>query len=114
MKARGTIRLDPYKNKLEREYAQFLDLEYRAGKIAWFCYEGIRFLIGASEAGKDPWYKPDFPVMLPDRTLQCHETKGYTRGDREGMLKIKIAAKLYPVQFVLVTKVKGQWVRETI
>lgn len=82
-------------NKTEQAYADHLTLRQRAGEIAWFRFEGLKVRLA-----DNTFYTPDFAVMLADGTLECHEVKGYWHDDAR--VKIKVAAELYPFQFIAV------------
>lgn len=88
-------------NKLEAEYAQILEERKRKGEIAEWMYDAISLRLARST-----FYHPDFLVMLPDGTLQIHETKGFMRDD--AAVKLKTAAAIFPfLSFFLVTKPRG-------
>jgi hypothetical protein len=84
-------------NKTEAEYNSELDLQKRVGQIEWFMFEGIKLRLA-----DNTFYTPDFFVMLPDGTLQAHEVKGVW--EDAARIKIKVAASLYPIQFIAVLK----------
>jgi hypothetical protein len=48
--------------------------------------------------------------MLTDATIEIHEVKGHWEDDAR--VKIKVAASLYPLRFVGITREKGAWQRE--
>ncbi len=84
-------------NKTESAYASLLELRLRAGELSWFKFEGLKFRLA-----DNTFYTPDFAVMLADGQLQAHECKGFWTDD--GRAKIKIAADMYPLQFLAVTQ----------
>ena len=90
-------------NKLEQRYAQYLDLQLKAGEIQDWQYETITFKLG-----HDTRYTPDFPVIAKDDTLEFHETKGFKFA--KNMQKLKIAASMFRFKFILVTEEKGQFI----
>lgn len=94
-------------NGMERRYAAKLDAGKVAGLVLWWCYEPCRLKIG-----HDTYYVPDFWVMMADGTLEFHETKGYMTPN--GRTKIRVAARLFPVRFVLVKEAKGQFSAEAV
>ena len=58
-------------------------------------------------------YKVDFLVVGPSLEIEGHEVKG--RAYSTGIVKLKIAASLYPwITFRLVTKTKTGWKTETV
>jgi len=82
-------------NKTEAAYARLLETRKSAGEIAWYKFEGLKFRLA-----DNTFYTPDFAVMLSDGSMELHEVKGYWQDDAR--VKIKIAADLYPFQFVAV------------
>lgn len=84
-------------NGTEAAYRDLLTQRMIAGEIAWFKFEGLKLRLA-----DNTFYTPDFAVMLSDNTLQCHEVKGFWQEDAR--VKIKIAADLYPFQFIAVRK----------
>ena len=84
-------------NKTEAEYAALLEQRRRANEIAWFRFEGMKFRLADST-----FYTPDFAVMLAGGVMQMHEVKG--RWMEDARAKIKIAADLYPFEFIAVRK----------
>lgn len=96
-------------SSLETAYAAELERRKQAGEVAWYAYEAMSLRLARLTS-----YRPDFLVMLADGALECHEVKGYVgRGSDNGMTKFKIAAELYPLRFVLVTRARkrdgGAW-----
>ena len=83
-------------NKTEARYAQYLDTMVRLGQVRSHLYEGIKLRL----ADKKTFYTPDFFVVRPDMTIECHEVKGFWRDDAR--IKIKVAATLFPFRFVAV------------
>lgn len=84
-------------NGTEAEYAQHLKLLQMAGDVVWYKFEGMKFRLA-----DNTFYTPDFTVMLKDGTLQAHEVKGFWEDDAK--VKIKVAADLYPIEFIAVKK----------
>jgi hypothetical protein len=48
--------------------------------------------------------------MSADGSLQAHEVKGFWTDDAR--VKIKVAAEMYPIQFIAIKKEKGEWQKE--
>lgn len=96
-------------NKTEAAYAATLDARRHAGEVAWFKFEGIKLRLA-----DNTFYTPDFAVMLANGALEMHEVKGFWQDDARA--KIKIAADLFPMQFVAVKaktrKEGGGWIFE--
>ncbi len=84
-------------NATEAKYAEYLDGLKADGVILWYLYEGMTFKLG-----KDCRYTPDFDVMLPDGTIELHETKGHWT--EQAKVKIRVAADLFPFRFVAKNK----------
>ena len=82
-------------NKTEAAYAATLDARRHAGEVAWFKFEGLKLRLA-----DNTFYTPDFAVMLASGALEMHEVKGFWQDDARA--KIKIAADLYPLQFIAV------------
>ena len=82
-------------NKTEAAYARLLETRKSAGEIAWYKFEGLKFRLA-----DNTFYTPDFAVMLSDGQIELHEVKGFWTDDARA--KTKIAADMYPFQFVAV------------
>lgn len=82
-------------NKTEAAYAATLDQRRTAGEVAWFKFEGMKLRLA-----DNTFFTPDFAVMLSDGSLEMHEVKGFMQDDAN--VKIKVAADLYPLRFVVV------------
>ena len=93
-------------NGTERSYSQRLEERRYAKDVAWFAFQALKFRLA-----DNTFYTPDFIVMLHDGSLEAHEVKGFWEDDAR--VKIKVAAELFPVQFVGVTVKKkrdgGGW-----
>jgi hypothetical protein len=84
-------------NKEEEAYAKLLDELKMRGEVLWWKFEGITFKLAYRTT-----YTPDFNVMLANGQMQMHEYKGFWKDDARA--KIKIAAAMFPFQFIAVTK----------
>ena len=84
-------------NKTEAEYAQQLELRKHSGEIAWYRFEGLKLRLA-----DNTFYTPDFAVMRQNGLMECHEVKGHWQDDARA--KIKIAADMYPFQFIAIQK----------
>jgi hypothetical protein len=94
-------------NKTESLYAEHLRHEEQAGRIVWFKFEAIKLRLADAT-----FYTPDFLVLPSDGILEAHEVKGFWRDDAR--VKIKVAASLFPIRFIAITRTKGgSWVRES-
>lgn len=92
-------------NRTELAYSEILEGLRLAGKVEWWAFEGVTLKLA-----DDTRYTPDFFVMLKGGDLECHEVKGFWRDDAR--VKIKVAAALFPFQFLAVSKSKSGWEME--
>lgn len=94
-------------NKTEAEYDAILAAD---PTILWRKFEAINLRLAV-----DTFYRADFFVMRNDGALEVHEVKGGVWED-DARVKIKVAAALYPFQFIGMTKLPkklgGGWKRE--
>ncbi len=94
-------------NKTEARYEQYLASLQMGGLVRSYLFEGIKLRL----ADKKTFYTPDFFVVMPDMTLECHEVKGFWQDDAR--VKIKVAASLFPFRFIAVKaqskKAGGGW-----
>ena len=94
---------DPYKNKTEKAYADYLEVLRLDREIRHWEYEPIRLKLADRT-----WYKPDFMVINNDMEIEFHETKGYMR--EAARVRINVAAEKYPFFiFYLIYSRKGGW-----
>ncbi len=84
-------------NKTEAEYDIVLDTRRHLGEVVWYKFEGVKLRLA-----DNTFYTPDFAVMLTSGEMQLHEVKGHWQDDARA--KIKIAADLYPFEFIAVRK----------
>lgn len=105
MIAKGRLR-EAGMNRLERAWADQLQLRFLAKEIAWYRYEGITLKLAP-----DTRYTPDFAVMLAGGELELHEVKGHMRDD--AAVKLKVAAEQFPFRVLLIQRHGKAWgVRE--
>ncbi len=88
-------------NKTELAYSQHLQLLQHAGQIDWFKYEAVKLRLA-----DNTFYTVDFMVMKSNGELEAHEVKGGYIFD-DAMVKIKVAADLFPFPFFIVKKANG-------
>jgi hypothetical protein len=88
-------------NRTETAYAGLLEARRLAGDVLWYEFEGMTLRLA-----RRTHYRPDFPVLTPTG-LQFHEVKGFMRDD--AWLKLKMAARAFPFQFIVVRRTKGEW-----
>lgn len=87
-------------NKTEREYYDKLLAIYPSEDVKWEAYT----LRMASRA----CYTPDFSVTFPYGRLEFHEVKGAYIFSK-ALVKLRIAAELFPHKFYLAQKNKTGW-----
>ena len=80
---------------IESAYANVLEMRKRAGEVEWYAFEGMKFRLA-----DNTFYTPDFSVMLTSGQVELHEVKGFWTDDAR--VKIKVAASLFPFQFIAV------------
>lgn len=95
-------------NKTEMRYSVELQARKLAGEIRWFAFEPITLRLASGAK-----YTPDFAVLTASGALEFHETKGgFIR--EAAMVRLKVAASLYPFRFVLVQFVRGEQITKEI
>ena len=102
-------------NKTEAAYAQFLESEKQAGRVAAYWFESLKLKIADGKC----WLTPDFLILRPDGSLELHDTKGSTAVFMDdAKVKMKVAASQYPFPvFVAYPRPKkngGGWILEEI
>ncbi len=108
-RARPRQRHTPGKmNKTEQRYAELLEGRRLAGEIVGWRFEAYKLRLA-----DNTFFTVDFVVQLPSGEIQLHELKASTRGGKtliedDAMVKIKVAASLYPeFRFCLVVDMKS-------
>lgn len=92
------------RSKLERAYADRLDLLVKLGEIRAWRYEPTKFHLANRCT-----YTPDFEVEMLDGKIEYHETKGWGRED--AIIKLKMAARLNQDHvFKLVKRERSRWI----
>lgn len=86
-------------NKSEKMYMDLLDAQIASGEIIRWRFESLTFRLADKTT-----YCVDFIILYPDGHVECHETKGHSF--REGRLKFKMAAELWPEFIWKYVKVK--------
>jgi len=80
----------PYKNKLEKAFAQQLDAEWRAGAIKGWLYEPFSFKLAEGKR-----YRVDFISWGEEGTV-CYEVKGWHANIRDSLTHLSWAAQRFP------------------
>jgi hypothetical protein len=88
-------------NKTEAAYGLELSILQAAGKVEWFEFQPMRFRVGKDDSGRDAWYTPDWMVMQPDGNLEAVDCKGSGPIQEASYVRIRAAALLYPIRFVI-------------
>jgi len=101
-------------NKIEAEYANVLEGQRLTGAVIWWAYEALTLKLGP-----DCRYTPDFFVMLYDGLLECHEVKARSRAGKvlakdDAMAKLRVAAGMFPLTFVLASRGADGWTTKRI
>lgn len=91
-------------NETEKAYAERLEWLKHAGEVLWWRFGVINLKIA-----EDCFYRTDFAVLLSSGNIEIHETKGHWTDD--ALVKIKVAAELFPFRFVAMQYRKGEWVQ---
>ena len=86
----------------EKDFADRLELQRRAGEIKQWDYEPERLRIA-----KTAFYKPDFRVIRNDGTIVFYEVKGHFRP--AAIIRMKVVVERHPYIFYLVKKTKTDW-----
>ena len=95
-------------NTLEADYATYLDVLKSGGLIAEWDFEPERLRIGHTWQSS---YKPDFRIVMPDETIEFHETKGFWKTQDRN--RVKAAAGQHPYVFRGVMREGEYWAWET-
>lgn len=93
----------PAMNATEAAYARHLDELKLAGVVASWTFNAVRLRIAMGQ--KAAWFRCDFLVGFADGRAEFHETKGHER--EAAMVRLKVAAGLFPLPFVLVKRTAG-------
>lgn len=88
-----------FRSRWEANYARFLNLLVRQGKVASWAYEAHTFVFEAIKRGTRS-YTPDFKVTYPDGRVEWHEVKGWL--DQKGRTRLERMARYYPSETVVV------------
>lgn len=83
-------------NGLEKKYGLFLEQRRICGEILTWKFSAMKLKLA-----KATFYNIDFLVVMPDMTIELHETKGFARDDWR--VKHKVAVEMFPwFKFVVV------------
>lgn len=95
-------------NKLEAEYALYLEGLKRSEEILDYSFEPLRLILADRTT-----YSPDFMLIMQDLSIEMHEVKAVWSGKKtphvedDAAVKLKVAAVSFPFTFVLVWKGDG-------
>jgi hypothetical protein len=89
-------RLRPgHMNRTESAYAQHLELQKRAGEIAWYAFDAVKLRLA-----DNTFLSVDFFVMLANGELQARDVKGSLKIITEdAAVKMKVANQYFPFRF---------------
>lgn len=93
-------------NKTEAAYSSYLDALMAGREILWWKFEGMNLRLAPKT-----YLRIDFNVVLADGTLEMHEVKGFMEDD--ALVKLKVAAELFPFRFVIVKAANRQMTQWT-
>ncbi len=88
-----------FRSKWEANYARYLNLLAKLGKIAAWEYEPKTFLFETVKRGNRE-YTPDFRIENKDGTHEWHEVKGWM--DPSSATKLKRMGQFFPDERVIV------------
>ena len=104
--ARGRVRhVAGEMNKTEAAYAEHLQAELRAGRIAWWVFESVKLKLAPATH-----LTVDFFLLTAAGDLEAHEVKGYWEEDAR--IKVKVAAAMFPFRFLAVQRDGARWKTE--
>ena len=95
-------------NRLEEDYGGHLFGRRSIGEVVWFLYEGVTLKLA-----HDTRFTPDWVVMLKNGEMELHECKGPHRWE-DSIIKLRVAARLFPFRFFLVTREGDKWVQREV
>ena len=81
-------------NRTEAEHGAGLAARKQVGLIREYSFERVTLKLA-----DDTRYTPEFMVMMPDGLSEFHEVKGGAGFEDDALVKIKVAAEMFP-QFV--------------
>jgi hypothetical protein len=82
-------------NKTELAYSQHLELQKRAGEIAWYAFDAVKLRLAGNT-----FLNVDFFVMLASGELQARDVKGSLKIITEdAAVKMKVANQYFPFRF---------------
>lgn len=105
-------------NRLETEYSLHLEALKANGTILDWKYEAFKLKLADKT-----YYSPDFFVLLPDCSIELHDTKAAWKQkdgsykphvEAASSIKIKLAAQEFPFVFKHIWKLKGQGWQEHV
>ena len=115
---RGVRREPGVMNKLESRYATHLGNLKSCGGILDWKFDAVKLRLA-----EKCFYTADFFVVMPDMTIEFHEVKGQKKkkngeagfyAEDDAIVKIKVAAALYPFSFKYVFLSNGAWVSQQV
>lgn len=92
-----------FRSRSEANYARYLNLLQKQGKILGWEYEPHTFWFEGIKRGTRD-YTPDFKLHLPNGKHEWHEVKGWM--DQKSRTRLKRMAKYFPDETVVVIGMK--------
>ena len=108
---RGSVRQRGKMNRTEQKWADQLDADLAAGLIRDWKFETmrLRIVLPGGEGAKAKWFTPDFLVVELNGVERLDEVKGTGPDDAASILRLRIAADLYPwKKFRLVKRLRAE------
>jgi hypothetical protein len=97
--------LAPYRSKLEKSWAGYLDGMKALGVIDGWHYEPANFRL----PGTKNFYREDF-IVWKGRSVTFYQVKGRNKSDDASLVKLKTAAAMHPwATWIQVKRENGQW-----
>lgn len=104
--------VDDYDSRTEARYADYLELQRRAGEIRYWKHKPLRFILAKKTA-----YNIDFMVVRNDGRIEMIEVKGSWKAahQEDSRVKFKTCAAMFPMfLFVAVVPDGSGWEREEL
>ncbi len=106
-------------NKTETRYSELLKAQKLAGEIADYWFEPLSLRLSRPAKGQPARYSPDFLILMPDGTTIFDDVKGTGIDNEASIVRIKVAAELYPLWVFRIAKERrkrdgGGWDVKTV
>lgn len=92
-------------NQTEMRYQERLELLKTAGEIKGYWFEPMNLKLADNKC----FYRVDFMVLTKEDEIHMHEVKGFWTDD--ALVKIKVAASMFPFRFIAVQYKNKSWIQ---